>query len=84
LIQSRATAGNIAAAALELLADPACRNAIRAKLDLVIQSPGDPGAARRAAAAILKLMKGPPDAKDVSRVIKSVMKDYQRTMRRLA
>jgi lipid-A-disaccharide synthase len=57
LIQGRATAGNIAAAALELLADPARRAAIRAKLDLVIQSLGGPGAARRAAAAILKLIK---------------------------
>jgi lipid-A-disaccharide synthase len=55
-IQGRATAGNIAAAGLELLADPARRNAVRAKLDVVIQSLGGPGAARRAAAAILKLM----------------------------
>jgi lipid-A-disaccharide synthase len=54
-IQGRATAGNIAAAALELLADPARRDAVRAKLDAVIQSLGGPGAARRAAAAILRL-----------------------------
>jgi len=31
-------AGNIAAAALELLADPARRDAVRSKLDRVIQS----------------------------------------------
>jgi antitoxin component of MazEF toxin-antitoxin module len=29
-------------------------------------------------------MRTEPDAKEVSRVIKSTMKDYQRTMRRLA
>jgi lipid-A-disaccharide synthase len=55
-IQGQATAANIAAAALELLASPARRDEIRAKLDLVIQSLGGPGAARRAAAAILKTM----------------------------
>jgi lipid-A-disaccharide synthase len=54
-IQGQATAANIAAAALELLAGPARRDEVRAKLDLVIQSLGGPGAARRAAAAILKL-----------------------------
>ena len=53
-IQGQATAGNIAAAALELLGSPARREGIRAKLDLVIQSLGGPGAARRAAAAILQ------------------------------
>jgi len=57
-IQGRATAGNIAAAALELLADPARRDAVRSKLDRVIQSLGGPGAARRAAAAILKCCAG--------------------------
>jgi lipid-A-disaccharide synthase len=56
-IQARATAGNIAATALELLADPSRRAAIRAKLALAIQSLGGPGATRRAAAAILKLMR---------------------------
>ncbi len=55
-IQGQATAANIAAAALPLLASPARRHEIRAKLDLVIQSLGGPGAARRAAAAIVKLM----------------------------
>jgi lipid-A-disaccharide synthase len=56
-IQGRATAGNIAAAALELLANPSRRDDIRAKLDLVIQSLGGPGAARRAAAALIQLMQ---------------------------
>ncbi|MGA2541456.1 MAG: lipid-A-disaccharide synthase [Verrucomicrobiota bacterium] len=55
-IQGRATAGNIAAAALPLLDNPARRREIRAKLDLIIQSLGGPGAARRAAAAIVKLI----------------------------
>jgi lipid-A-disaccharide synthase len=55
-IQGQATARNIAAAALELLADPARRDAIRARLSVVIQSLGGPDAARRAAAAIVKLL----------------------------
>jgi lipid-A-disaccharide synthase len=56
LIQGHATAANIAAAALELLGSPARRDEIRAKLALVIESLGGPGAARRAAAAILQIM----------------------------
>ena len=55
-IQGQATPANIAAAALPLLDNPARRHEIRAKLDLIIQSLGGPGAARRAAAAIVKLM----------------------------
>jgi len=55
-IQGQATAANIAAAALELMGSPARRDEIRAKLDLVIQSLGGPGAARRAAAAIVRTM----------------------------
>jgi antitoxin component of MazEF toxin-antitoxin module len=35
-------------------------------------------------AITLTPLRPAPDAKEVSRVIKSVMKDYQRTMRRLA
>jgi len=58
-IQGQATAANIAAAALPLLDNPARRREIRAKLDLIIQSLGGPGAARRAAAAIVKLMARP-------------------------
>ena len=55
-IQGRATAGNIAGAALALLASPARRDEIRAQLARIMQSLGGPGAARRAAAAIVKLM----------------------------
>jgi lipid-A-disaccharide synthase len=54
-IQHQATAKNIAGAALELLSDPARRTEIQSKLARVISTLGGPGAARRAAAAILKL-----------------------------
>ncbi len=54
-IQHQATAKNIADAALELLADPARRAEIQSKLTRVISTLGGPGAARRAASAILKL-----------------------------
>jgi lipid-A-disaccharide synthase len=54
-IQGRATADNIAAAALELLGNPARRAEIQSKLARVVSSLGGPGAAQRAAAAILKL-----------------------------
>jgi lipid-A-disaccharide synthase len=54
-IQHEATAANIAGAALELLADPARRAEIQDKLARVISTLGGPGAARRAAAAILGL-----------------------------
>jgi lipid-A-disaccharide synthase len=54
-IQGRASAGNIAQAALELLANPGRRAEIRAKLGQVISTLGGPGTAARAAAAILKL-----------------------------
>jgi lipid-A-disaccharide synthase len=53
-IQHQATAANIAGAVLELLGDPARRAEIQSKLARVISSLGGPGAARRAAAAILK------------------------------
>jgi len=54
-IQHQATAKNIAGAALELLANPGRRAEIQSKLARVISTLGGPGAARRAAAAILKL-----------------------------
>jgi len=54
-IQHQATAANIAGAALELLGDPARRAEIQSKLARVISTLGGPGAAHRAAAAILKL-----------------------------
>jgi lipid-A-disaccharide synthase len=55
-IQHRATAENLAKAALDLLADAPRRSAIRAKLRRVIESLGGPGSSRRAAAIILQLM----------------------------
>jgi lipid-A-disaccharide synthase len=55
-IQHEATAENLARAALELLNDPARRESIRAKLAKVIESLGGPGAARRAAQAVLALL----------------------------
>jgi len=54
-IQHEATAANLARAALELLANPARRAEIQSKLARVISTLGGPGAAHRAAAAILKL-----------------------------
>jgi lipid-A-disaccharide synthase len=55
LIQHRATAANVGGAALELLASASRRAAIRSKLARVISSLGGPGAAGRAAAAIVRL-----------------------------
>jgi lipid-A-disaccharide synthase len=55
-IQHEATAANIARAALELLGDPARRAEIQNKLARIISTLGGPGAAHRAAAAILKLI----------------------------
>ena len=54
-IQHQATAANIANAALELLGNPARRADIQSKLSRIIATLGGPGAAQRAAAAILKL-----------------------------
>jgi lipid-A-disaccharide synthase len=53
-IQGEATSANLAGAALELLAKPARRAEIQAKLARIISSLGGPGAAQRAAAAMLK------------------------------
>lgn len=57
-IQHEATAAKIAGAALELLGNPARRAEIQNKLARVISTLGGPGAAQRAATAILKLMDG--------------------------
>jgi len=54
-IQGRATAENLAKAALDLLADAPRRAEIRAKLRRVIASLGGPGSTQRAAAIILQL-----------------------------
>ncbi len=55
-IQSAATPENIANAALELLRDQARRASVRARLGEVAASLGPPGASRRAAQAILRLL----------------------------
>ena len=54
-IQSAATAENLAAATLSLLADPVRREQIRSQLRTIIASLGEPGAPQRAAAAIAAL-----------------------------
>jgi lipid-A-disaccharide synthase len=56
-IQSRATAENIARTALEFLHDEGRRNSVRAKLDNIAASLGKPGAAKRAAEEILRLLQ---------------------------
>jgi lipid A disaccharide synthetase len=55
-IQQAATPEDIAATALDLLRDEARRRSIKAKLARVIESLGEPGANKRAAAAILALL----------------------------
>jgi lipid-A-disaccharide synthase len=54
-IQHEATASNLADAALNLLGNPALRTELQSKLARVIATLGGPGAAKRAAAAILTL-----------------------------
>jgi lipid-A-disaccharide synthase len=54
-IQDEATPENLSRAALELLQDKARRTEIKAQLAKIISSLGEPGAANRAAAAILSL-----------------------------
>jgi lipid-A-disaccharide synthase len=56
LLQSAATGQNIARAALELLQNEHRRAAIKARLGQVLASLGQPGATRRAAQAILRLL----------------------------
>lgn len=55
-VQDGATPEAIAGAALELLKDPARRETVRARLKEIIASLGGPGASRRAAEAILKIV----------------------------
>jgi lipid-A-disaccharide synthase len=55
LIQHNATGEKIAASALRLLRDPGEQLSIKAKLKKVAGSLGPPGAAARAAEAILRL-----------------------------
>ena len=54
-IQSVATAENISCAALELLQNEPRRTKIKSQLEKIVSSLGEPGASRRAAAAILSL-----------------------------
>jgi lipid-A-disaccharide synthase len=56
-VQHDATPENLSRAALELLQDEARRRQIKAQLEKIIASLGEPGAAGRAAAAILSLFK---------------------------
>lgn len=55
-IQGAATPENLAAATLELLNNPRRREAVQATLGRIVQSLGEPGAARRAAAAVANLL----------------------------
>ncbi len=55
-IQHEATPENIVREALDLLSNPARREAIKTKLVKVMQSLGEPGASQRAAHSILKLL----------------------------
>ncbi|HNQ73540.1 MAG TPA: lipid-A-disaccharide synthase [Verrucomicrobiota bacterium] len=56
LIQAAATPENLARAALELLQDEARRTRVQQQLAQVVASLGAPGAAQRAAAAVLNLL----------------------------
>ncbi len=56
-IQDAATPKNISAAALQLLRDPARRAMVKSKLAKIIASLGGPGASRRAAEAIVKILR---------------------------
>jgi lipid-A-disaccharide synthase len=56
-IQHTATPDNISHAALQLLQNQSRREKVRAKLAEIIASLGSPGASRRAADAILALMR---------------------------
>jgi lipid-A-disaccharide synthase len=62
-IQDAATAENLSRAAIELLREPNRQAAIRIKLSRVVASLGGPGASRRAAQAIVRLIEGPPPAR---------------------
>ena len=56
-VQHDATPENLSRAALELLQDESRRTKIKSQLAKIISSLGEPGAAGRAAAAILSLFK---------------------------
>jgi lipid-A-disaccharide synthase len=56
-LQNRATAQNIAGAALELLGDAARRTKVKSKLAAIVATLGKPGAAGRAAENIIGLFR---------------------------
>jgi lipid-A-disaccharide synthase len=56
-VQNEATPENLSLAALELLQDDSRRTQIKAQLAKIVSSLGEPGAAGRAATAILSLFK---------------------------
>jgi lipid-A-disaccharide synthase len=58
-IQNNATPENIARAALDILRDETRRNRIKTRLAEIVASLGPPGASRRAAKAILRLLPVP-------------------------
>jgi lipid-A-disaccharide synthase len=60
LIQGDATPRRLADAALVLLEQPECRRAVQARLADVVAQLGEPGAAARAAAAIVALLNPAP------------------------
>jgi lipid-A-disaccharide synthase len=55
-IQTAATGDNLARESLDLLKNAQRRDSVRTRLARVIQSLGEPGASRRAAAAVWKLL----------------------------
>jgi len=56
-LQYNLTAENLARATLEILQDEARRVKMKAQLDKIIASLGEPGATKRAADAVLSLLK---------------------------
>ena len=56
-LQDALTAENLSRAALELLQDESRRSKMKSQLAKIVESLGEPGAANRAAAAILSLLK---------------------------
>ncbi len=56
-VQGAATPENLARATLELLEDPTRRAQVKTKLETIVARLGDPGASRRAAKAVIDLLK---------------------------
>ncbi len=61
-LQKAATPENLARAALDLLQNESRREKIKAQLAKIVSSLGEPGAPKRAAAAILNLNSSPPSS----------------------